>query len=123
MPKLFEKLRDAGGEVFEIGQVGGARRNASLSCSRRNGGVLLSLDDSSSDAPATIRTSSVTRQVPVLLSRDSAIVAAVSLSPRDPLLDAMAFSRGRFAIEQPGTPPLVLPAWPEIGRVIEDCRG
>ena len=44
-------------------------------------------------------------------------------SPRiDPLLDAIAFSRGRIAVSV-GTPPaLVLPPWPEPARVIEDCR-
>jgi hypothetical protein len=47
----------------------------------------------------------------------------VSLSPRDALLDAMAFSRGRFIVEQPGQPSLVVPAWAEFGRVVEDCRG
>ncbi len=38
------------------------------------------------------------------------------------LLDAMAFSKGRFAIETAGLPTLYLPAWPEITRVMEDCR-
>lgn len=47
---------------------------------------------------------------------------AASLSARDPLLDAMAFSRGRFAIEIPGTAPLYIPSWTEVSRVIEDCR-
>lgn len=40
---------------------------------------------------------------------------------RDPLLDAMAFSRGRFVL-QAGASELVLPPWPEVARVIEDCR-
>lgn len=44
------------------------------------------------------------------------------LEPRDPLLDAIAFSRGRFAVEVPGSPTLYLPSYPEITRVIEDCR-
>ena len=43
------------------------------------------------------------------------------LDVADPLLDAMAFSRGRFAVEA-GTRALYLPAYPEITRVIEDCR-
>jgi hypothetical protein len=46
----------------------------------------------------------------------------VSLPAGDPLLDAMAFSRGRIAIEVSGMAPLYLPAWPELARVIEDCR-
>lgn len=44
------------------------------------------------------------------------------LPASDPLLDAMALSKGRFVVEVAGQPPLFLPAWPEITRVIEDCR-
>ena len=40
----------------------------------------------------------------------------------DPLLDAIAFSRGRFAVTMAGGSPLVVPAWPEAARTIEDCR-
>lgn len=46
----------------------------------------------------------------------------VALPARDHLLDAMAFSRGRFALGTQGLPTLYLPSWPEIARVIEDCR-
>ncbi len=41
---------------------------------------------------------------------------------RDALLDAMAFSKGRFAIEIAGLPSLYAPSWAEVTRVIEDCR-
>lgn len=44
------------------------------------------------------------------------------LSAADSLLDALAFSRGRIGAGVTGTPPLVAPAWPEIARVVEDCR-
>ena len=47
--------------------------------------------------------------------------AQLVFPPRDSLLDAMAFSRGRFVL-QSGTLDLVLPPWPEVARVIEDCR-
>ena len=47
---------------------------------------------------------------------------SVSLDPRDPLLDAMAITKGRFAVETEGFRTLYLPAWVEISRVIEDCR-
>ncbi|WP_338244017.1 hypothetical protein [Aurantiacibacter hainanensis] len=49
------------------------------------------------------------------------IFAEVAAS--DPLLDAMAFSKGRFAVDVAGEDPVYAPAWPEITRVIEDCRG
>lgn len=62
----------------------------------------------------TVRTETATRAV-------QATGGTASLQARDPLLDAMAFSKGRFAIEGGGQP-LYVPAWPEVSRVIEDCR-
>jgi hypothetical protein len=46
-----------------------------------------------------------------------------ALPAADPLFDEMAFSRGRFAVEAEGLDPLIVPAWAEPGRVVEDCRG
>ena len=45
------------------------------------------------------------------------------LPARDQLWDQIAFSRGRFLVEATGQAPMIVPARPEIGRVIEDCRG
>ena len=61
----------------------------------------------------TLQARPATSQVPLSV----AVVAA-----RDPLLDAIALTRGRFAVETPGQPTLYLPAWAEVTRVIEDCR-
>lgn len=47
---------------------------------------------------------------------------AVDLPTADPLLDAMAISKGRFAVEAAGEPTLYIPSWPEVTHVIEDCR-
>ena len=47
---------------------------------------------------------------------------AAELPSDDPLLDEMAFSRGRFTVEAEGLEPLILPAWPEPARVVDDCR-
>ncbi|MFW2831304.1 hypothetical protein [Sphingomonas sp. ID0503] len=45
-----------------------------------------------------------------------------ALRASDPFLDKIAFSRGRFTVSLAGQPRLVIPAWAEPGRVIEDCR-
>lgn len=45
-----------------------------------------------------------------------------TLPAADPLFDQLAFSRGRFLV-QAGNAGLILPSWPEIARVAEDCRG
>jgi hypothetical protein len=37
-------------------------------------------------------------------------------------LDQLAYSRGRFMLSKPGRETLIIPVWPEIARVIEDCR-
>lgn len=47
---------------------------------------------------------------------------AVSLPANDRLLDAIAITKGRFAVEAEGMAPLYIPAWAEVTRVIEDCR-
>ena len=66
-------------------------------------------------------TSSTTRNLPARFEPATAQLIA-ELPRTDPLLDAIAFSRGRFAVSVSGTPALVLPAWPELTRVVEDCR-
>lgn len=47
----------------------------------------------------------------------SGVVAA-----SDPLLDQIAFSRGKWAIANSGEGALVVPSWADAARVIEDCR-
>lgn len=47
---------------------------------------------------------------------------SASLPAQDSLLDAIAFSKGRFAVENAGLPTLYIPSYPEVTRVIEDCR-
>jgi hypothetical protein len=67
----------------------------------------------------TVRTSSTARSLPATRSQEG---VRAQLPANDPLLDAIAFSRGRFAVEAQGAQPLVIPAWPELARVVEDCR-
>ena len=63
-------------------------------------------------ASLTIVTDSVTRALP----------AGGRLLANDPLLDAIAFSRGRFLVSGGSGPVLAVPTWPEAARAIEDCR-
>lgn len=68
-----------------------------------------------------IRTSYGVRRLPAERVHLNEMVA--QLPAGDVLLEQMAFSRGRFLVTIEGGPSLVVPAYPEIGRVIEDCRG
>jgi hypothetical protein len=73
--------------------------------------------------PMTIRTETATRTFTAQPAQGSVEhLVATSLAAADPFLDAMAFSKGRFAVEVQGEPTLYVPSWPEITRVIEDCR-
>lgn len=69
--------------------------------------------------PITIRTETAERTLPANLS---GMTLRTLLDPRDQLLDAIAFSKGRFAVEATGVPALYMPPYPEITRAIEDCR-
>jgi hypothetical protein len=97
---------------------------ASLACNRTAAQVLLSRAGPGGEAhqPIAVTTSNGTRPLlsEPLLSAPGWLT--VELRPVDPILDAIAFSRGRFALEAAGQPPLYLPSWPELSRVVEDCR-
>ena len=82
----------------------------SLRCDRATRTVIISRPGA---APTvlTIATDSVTRNLPV----------GGRLLANDPLLDAIAFSRGRILVSEGGAT-LAIPTWPEAARSIEDCR-
>lgn len=115
--------QDSRGSIALFGERG-ADAAVTLRCDRAASTLYLSRAGLAAGAvPMTIRTSTVTRSLSSSPTGGTPPYLAVSLTPRDSLLDAMGFSRGKFVIEQPGYPTLVLPAWAEIERVTEDCRG
>jgi hypothetical protein len=73
----------------------------------------------------TIRTTAATLAWPAVPGSDAARQPAMVASrpASDNGFDSMAFSRGRFSIEVGGMSRLIVPAWAEVARVIEDCRG
>ena len=96
---------------------------ASLICDRAKGRIVLNRSGSAAGPlPLTVTTSTVTRAFTAAPTTGPIPQLSLAFAARDPILDAMAFSRGRFAIEVAGLPTLYLPAWPEVARVVEDCR-
>lgn len=94
-----------------------------LSCNREAGSItLMRPGTASGPVPVTIQTSTATRTLSASPEAGPPPVITLSLAARDGLLDAMAFSRGRFAVEVAGLPTLYVPSWTEVSRVIEDCR-
>jgi len=69
----------------------------------------------------SIWTSTLSRAVPSRYDTTRSLTA--DLAAGDPLLDAIAFSRGRFATGAAGAPMVAVPTAAEVSRVIEDCRG
>lgn len=69
-----------------------------------------------------ITTETVSRTLDAQTLRTNHLLLTAELDPRDSLLDAMAITKGRFAVEVEDESTLYLPAWVEISRVIEDCR-
>lgn len=101
----------------------GAAPLARLVCYRERGQVGLQRAGTAAVAvPMAVRTTSTSRALSGDPQRGGAAWLEATFTARDPLLDAMAFSRGRFALEAAGQPTLYLPSWPEVSRVIEDCR-
>ena len=107
---------DAGGSTALFGSP--AAPLFVVRCDRARRQVMLERPGAGT-GPIIVRTTSLERSFPAAAGPGGAVA---SLSANDSFLDTMAFSRGRFLVEVPGTAALVIPAWAEPARVIEDCR-
>ncbi|HEX3423498.1 MAG TPA: hypothetical protein VHS33_08890 [Sphingomicrobium sp.] len=110
-----------------------------------NDGSEATFNDSSGQPQLTIRCTRSTRRVAILKAAaaaspslwvwtssekmslpatydSSASRVSADLGAYDPLLDAIASSRGRIGFSSSGLEALVVPPWADIARVIEDCR-
>ena len=70
----------------------------------------------------TIRATSGLKTFPAANTGGTPPLVGAELAASDPHLDMMAYSRGKFVVQIKGTPDLIVPSWPEIARVVEDCR-
>jgi hypothetical protein len=92
-----------------------------LRCDRASGTVEIARAGSAA-APIIVRAELAERSVAAAPAASVQPQVIARVPARDPLLDAMAFSKGRFAVEVAGLPTLYVPSYPEVTRVIEDCR-
>ncbi|MBN8813481.1 MULTISPECIES: hypothetical protein [Sphingomonas] len=113
--------QDGRGSVAFFGVAGG-EAELILRCDAGRGRVVLSRKGEGV-ASVTVRTTSTLRQIAVQPLSGAAPRLAAEFAPADPLLDAMGYSRGRFLVQGNGLPTLVVPAYAEVLRVAEDCRG
>jgi len=110
----------AGGSMARFVDTTGTARLV-LECTRATRRVSVSLTSSAPAASLSLWTSIASRNLPARFEANAMRVTA-ELPAYDALLDAIAFSRGRIAVTMPGGVPLVVPAWPEAARTVEDCR-
>ena len=95
----------AGGSIATYGN------HIQLRCDRTTRTVTISRPIGA-PAALTIATDTSTRKLP----------PSGRLLASDLLLDAIAYSRGRFIVSGGTGPTIAVPSWPEAARSIEDCR-
>lgn len=100
-----------------------AEARFSIRCDRSRRAILLSRGGETGGRAMVLRTTFGARNLPLSANAGAMPTVSARVPASDPLLDQLAFSRGRFAVETAGLPTLYIPAWPEPARVIEDCRG
>jgi hypothetical protein len=110
----------AGGSSARFVDTSGTARLV-IQCTMATRQVTIALTSAAPAATLSVWTTSLTRVLPARFEPNAMRVAA-HVGARDPLLDAIAFSRGRIAVDMPGSVAVVAPAAPEAARVIEDCR-
>ena len=121
-PGAWRYQVNASGPIAVFIGAGGAGEFV-MSCETANGRFGLWRAGTSPQARVmTIRTETATRSFSAVQAEDTNPYLVTGIAPADPLLDAMALSKGRFAVEVEGYPPLYLPSHAEVSRVIEDCR-
>ncbi len=115
--------RDGNALSFATFAQAGSAARFGIECAKSTQTVrLVRGANANGQVPMRIRTETASRLLTATPSPDGRPILAAELPARDSLLDAIALSRGRFAVETGGLDTLYLPAWSEVTRVIEDCR-
>ena len=99
----------------------GGQPQLTIRCTRSTRHVAILKPAAAASPSLWIWTSSQSKSVPATFDAAAGRVSTV-FGAYDPLLDAMAASRGRIGVSTSGLAALVVPPWAEVGRVIEDCR-
>jgi hypothetical protein len=115
---------DGRGAVAMFG-VSGADANFLIRCDKAKSRIYLSRPGafpSGETGRMTIRATTGLQTYAVANTGGTPAYISAELMTGDPHLDAMAFSRGKFLVTVKGAEDLVIPSWPELARVVEDCR-
>ncbi|MES2783760.1 MAG: hypothetical protein V4657_13265 [Pseudomonadota bacterium] len=121
-PGNWTYSRDGRGSVAQFGSPG-RNPTVSIRCDAQNRRVILSREALAPGQRMVIRTSSTMKELTAKPTGATPAYLAADIANTDPILDAMAFSRGRVLVDVEGQQPVILPSWAEITRIVEDCRG
>lgn len=113
--------RDERGSIALFGPIGG-NALVTIRCDTARRKIYLAREGQSVGM-IVVRSSSAMKELTGAPTGGVPPYIAAEIAPNDPILDAMALSRGRIAINVAGQQPLAIPSWAEITRVVEDCRG
>lgn len=114
--------RDERGSIALFGPPG-QNATITLRCDTARRRIYLAREGAGASGRIIVRTSSTFKELAATPTGATPAYLAAEISPADPILDAIALSRGRVAVEADGQPPIAIPSWAEITRVVEDCRG
>lgn len=114
--------RDRGSVTLAVFTEAGGGESFALVCRNKGGGEMLLSRAGVAGQPVPMQIITETGRQLFNAEPSDSQTLDVRLRSRNPLLDAMALSRGRFAVETAGLKTLYLPSWAEVTRVIEDCR-
>lgn len=120
-PGDWSVTEDAGGSIARFG----APQIFAIRCERGARRITMTRPgtlDAGRAARLTLRSTEAFAAYPLTNSPAEPGAVAASLGVDDRLLDAIAYTRGRFLVQTEGAPDLVLPAYAEVARVIEECR-
>jgi hypothetical protein len=113
--------RDQRGSIALFG-IAGQDATVTFRCDIQRRRIYLARAGTGPAGRLVVRSSSLMKEFAASPTGASSAYFASEILPNDPILDAMAFSRGRIAIEVSGQSPIAIPSWPEITRIVEDCR-
>ncbi len=121
LPGSWSYLTVPGGSNARFTDPTGTIR-ISVGCNKTSRGVTIARTSTAPAASLSIWTSTSSRSQPAMFEQSAQRVIA-TFNAQDTMLDAIVFSRGRFAVSMPGAPAFVIPTGPEPARIVEDCRG
>ena len=123
-PGSWVYRRDARGSIALFGTLG-ADALVTLRCDQARKRIYLTRADEAGTGSGTItiRSSSAMKQFSASATGATPPYIAAEIMPGDSILDAMAYTRGRIALEVSGQQSIAIPVWSELPRIVDDCRG